>query len=201
VQAVAFLILLVSYLIEGRQRARFLMLFTLPLALLLCLLAGLRVSAAARPPLEASWLWLHITFILTGLAGLLVAVSSALMYLLQSSQIKSKHLGKAFVELPALSTLDTIHFRSLCAGVVLFSLGILSGLFWASDRSGLAQALRDPKAILSMATCALYWIVLAFRLSPLRRGQKIAAGTVVVVVLLLGTLASSHDALARLGGL
>jgi len=114
------------------------------------------------------------------------------MYLLQSYQLKSKHLGNAFLRLPSLNTLERLHFRTLCGGVIFFSLGILTGLFWAQDLRGLGQVFHDPKVILSFTTCFLYWVILGFHLSPLRRGQKIAAGTALVFVLLLLTIVSTH---------
>ena len=196
VYVVSFLILLASRYMESKQRARFQMLFSLPIAMILCLLAIFLSPATPRTdaPLPSGWLWLHTGFIVSGFAGLILAASTALMYLLQSAQLKSKHLGRIFLKLPSLDTLDKIHFRSLAWGVILFSLGIASGLFWAGNIRELNEVLKDPKVILSFVTCAMYWIILSFRLSALRRGQKIAAGTVLLFLLLLITLMSSYYA-------
>ena len=76
-------------------------------------------------------------------------------------------------------------------GVILFSLGILSGLFWASDIKELNGILKDPKVALSFLTCFLYWVIVSLRLSSLRRGQKIALGTLLVFVLLFVTFMSA----------
>ncbi len=139
-------------------------------------------------------LWIHLGFMLGGLAGFLTSVACAMMYLFQSSQLKSKHPGKISLKLPSLGTLDKIHFVSLTWGVVLFSLGILSGFFWATNLSAVHQVLREPKVVLSLATCVLYWIVFSVRLSSLRRGQKIALGTMFIFILLFLTLMSSYYA-------
>ena len=196
IYVVSFLVIMVSYLAEQNYRAKFLMLFSLPIVLALCLLAAVlsQKSHAAPGAGGTGWLLLHTGFILAGLASLVTAVSGSVMYLLQSSQLKSKHLGRVFLKLPSLNSLDRLHFRSLCLGVVLFSLGILSGIFWANNLRELGEVLKDPKVILSFFTCFLYWVVLSFRLSSLRRGQKIAAGTVVVFLFLLVTLMSSYYA-------
>lgn len=138
-----------------------------------------------------NWLWVHITLLVTGLMCLIMAVASALMYLLQSAQIKSKHLGKVFLRLPSLDTLDRLHFYYLSAGVIFFSLGLVSGIFWARDLKRIEQIFSDPMAILSFITCVLYWVILSLRASSIRRGQKIAAGTVFASFLLLVTLLSS----------
>ena len=194
--AVPFAILLLSFVMEWKYRARFLTLFSLPIVLLLMLFS---MPHASRVPGEQAWavdawFWVHITFIFSGLAGFVTALSSAVMYLLQSSQLKSKHPGKIFLKLPALDTLDKIHFRSLAGGVILFSLGILSGLYWATDLKEFGQIIRDPKVLLSLLTCFMYWVIVGLRLSALRRGQKIAAGTLVVFLLLFMTMMSSYYA-------
>ncbi len=170
------------------------MFFSLPVAILVFLFAVIYlVPGAGTTPGGGIWLWLHLGLILSGLAGLLTAVSSAMMYLLQSAQLKSRHPGTFFFKLPSLDSLDRMHFVSLVWGILLFSLGILSGVLWARDLHELGQIFSDKKVALSLATCLLYWGILGLRFSKLRRGQKIAIGTVVVFVLLFVTIVSSHD--------
>jgi ABC-type uncharacterized transport system permease subunit len=187
-------ILFLSFVMESKYRARFLMMFSLPIALLISLLFLLHSNgdSTASAWSRNIWFWAHVGFLLTALAGLVTAVSSAWMYLWQSSLLKSHHPGAALLKLPSLGTLDKIHFRALVGGVVFFSLGILSGLFWASDLRELGAIWRDPKVILSFLTCLLYWGIVALRLSALGRGQKIAMGTLIVFVLLFGTYLSSY---------
>jgi len=141
-----------------------------------------------------NWLWIHIALLVTGLMCLLMAVISALLYLLQSAQIKSKHLGKIFLKLPSLDALDKLHFYYLSAGVIFFTSGLVSGIFWARDLKESSQILKDPMAILSFITCVIYWVILSLRASTLSRGQKIAAGTVLAFFLLVVTLMSSSFA-------
>lgn len=141
-----------------------------------------------------NWLWIHIALLVTGLMCLLMAVISALLYLLQSGQLKSKHLGKIFLSLPSLDALDRLHFYYLSAGVVFFTLGLVSGIFWARDLKESSRILKDPMAILSLITCIIYWVILSLRASTLSRGQKIAVGTVFAFFLLVVTLMSSSFA-------
>ena len=177
-----------------KHPARSFMFFSLPVAILVFLFAVIYLApAAGTAQASGPWLWLHLGLILSGLAGLLTAVSSAMMYLLQSAQLKSKHPGGLFFKLPSLDSLDRVHFVSLVWGILLFSLGILSGVLWAQNLRELGQVLGDKKVILSLATCFLYWGILAMRFSSLRRGQKIAIGTVFVFILLFVTIVSSHD--------
>ena len=143
--------------------------------------------------MNISWLGLHLGLILLGLAALLTAVTSAMLYLLQSAQLKSKHPGVLFFRLPSLDFLDRVHFAALTWGTLLFTLGILSGVLWARSLSQLGEMLNDKKAILSSAACLLYWGILGLRLSSLRRGHKIAVGTLLVFVLLFVAILSSHS--------
>lgn len=192
--ALPFAMLLLSFIMEIRYKARYIMLFSLPIALLISALTlwHTRVGGSEPEIVRNAWFWAHVSFIFAGLSGFVAAVSSAIMYLWQSAQLKSKHPGQAFLKLPPLDVLDKIHFRSLVGGVVLFSLGILAGLFWASDLRELGRVLMDTKVILSFVTCFSYWIIVALRLSRLRRGQKIALSTLIVFVLLFITFMSSY---------
>ncbi len=194
IEMVSFLILIVSFVMEWRCKVKFLILFSLPIVLIFCLFAIVLTEQkdASAFAHGSGWLWLHISLILTGFSSLIIAGSSALMYLLQSAQLKSKHLGKIFLKLPSLDTLDRIHFRALAWGVILFSLGMLMGLLWAKNTHELKQVLKDPTVVLSFLTCFMYWIILSFRFSALRRGQKIAVSTLLVFALLFLTLLTSN---------
>ena len=141
---------------------------------------------------QDGWLWLHISFFILGVAGLATAVVSAGIYLWQSAELKSKHPGRAFFKLPSLDKLDKIHEVALGWGLVLFTLGILSGVFWAQRFQGVGCIFKDPKVLLSFITCFFYWLIFSFRLFTLRRGHKIAIGTLLSTVLLVLTFVSSH---------
>ncbi|MCG3176071.1 MAG: hypothetical protein MOGMAGMI_01010 [Candidatus Omnitrophica bacterium] len=198
---IPILIVGLCYFMERGWGGRNLLLFALPITVLFCLLAVF----SSQPPLAGGrsgpWFLLHAGFMFGGFAGLLAAVSSALMYLVQSAQLKSKHLGRAFLRLPSLGALDRLHSRALLIGVACFSAGILCGLLWARHLNGSREVLmRDPKIILSFFTYALYGLILALRLSNVRRGHKIALGTVIAFAALTATFVSSHPAPALLVG-
>lgn len=137
------------------------------------------------------WLWLHMSLIFTGIAALVLAMISAVLYLTQSRELKSKHPGGISTTLPSLERLDLFHFKALTVGVVLFTLGILSGFFWATDMRRIGDIWKDSKVLLSVFTCLMYWAVLSIRAGQLRRGQKIAIGTLLIFVLLVATWMSS----------
>ena len=96
------------------------------------------------------------------------------------------------MSLPSLDALDRAHFRSLVAGLILFTMGLLIGLIWAGDLRELNNLWRDPRATLSLLTCIFFWVIVSVRLSTLRRGQKIAVSTVIAFILLSLAIASSY---------
>lgn len=191
--AISFVILAASFVLESRWKIGSLMLFALPVVMTATFLSMVvsKAGTAGTGKAASPWLWLHAGLTVAGFACLMLAVSASLMYLLQSRQLKSKHLGRAFLRLPSLGTLDRLHFGALTMGLALFSLGILMGLLWASQLRELGQAFRDVKVNLSFLTCLLYWVVLGFRLSSMRRGQKIAVGTLIIFALFFATILSS----------
>ena len=139
-----------------------------------------------------AWFEVHFGLILAGLVGLVAAVSSAALYLWQSSQLKSKHPGPSLMRLPSLETLDRVHVHSLVWGAGLFSLGLFAGVVWAGDLRELREFWRDPRAVLSLVTCLMLWAIVSLRLSTLQRGQKIAAGTLIAFLLLSLAIASPY---------
>ena len=136
--------------------------------------------------------WAHAGLLWAGSFAFILAALCSVLYLVQSGELKSKHPGTFFLKLPSLEKLDRTHFRMLTIGFVLFFFGIVSGLFWAERKRELAELWNDPRVILSFMTFLLYGVVLGFRLSALRRGQKIAAGTILIFLLLLASLLSAH---------
>ena len=142
--------------------------------------------------MNPSFLWTHFGLILAGLIGLATAVLSAVLYLWQSSQLKSKHPGPSLMKLPSLEALDKAHVRSLLLGTALFSLGLFAGVVWAGDLRELSRLWRDPRVVLSAVACLMLWVIVSLRLSTLQRGQKIAAGTLIAFVLLSLAIVSSH---------
>jgi ABC-type uncharacterized transport system permease subunit len=136
--------------------------------------------------------WAHLGFFLAGIAGLFISVLSAFLYLLQSARLKSKSIDGKLFSFPSLDTLDRWHFRSLSWGALFFTIGILSGVLWAKKLNQLTDALKEPMVLLSFLTCFFYWVIFTFRASKIRRGKKIALGTLFIFILLVLTLVSFY---------
>lgn len=139
------------------------------------------------------WLWFHLAFVFAGLTMFVMAVLSAGTYLFQSHQLKSHRPGRFFLKLPSLDVLDRVHTAAVAAGIVLFSIGLLSGLFWAETKSKMAALGKDPTVVLSVIGCLLYWGILAMRLKSIGRGRKIALGTLGVFAILCLAVLNAHS--------
>ena len=138
------------------------------------------------------WLWIHLGLIFLGLKFLIFSTLAAIVYLFQSSQLKSHHPGKISLRIPSLDSIDRFHLVTLFFGILFFSLGILIGLLWATETHHLGTLFRLPKVPLSFVTCLMYWAVWAVRVSALRRGQKIAYSTLLLAGLLVVTFVSAY---------
>jgi ABC-type uncharacterized transport system permease subunit len=144
------------------------------------------------------WLWVHLSFVFSGLTIFAIAVSCAALYLFQSNQLKSHRPGPFFLGLPSLDVLDRIHTYSLVTGVVLFSSGLLSGLFFAESKNKVPLLAKDPTVTLSVTACILYWAIVAVRLSSLSRGRKIAISTLGVFAILTLAVLNAHTLVWKL---
>lgn len=122
----------------------------------------------------------HMTLALAGYAAFAAAGVSGVVYLIQERQLKRKH--PAFLRRGAVSleTLDRVNLWALWAGFVLFTLGVLDGLWLArGGRVGLG----DPKTVFTLATWGAYAALLAVRTTTISRGPKVAALSVACLLL------------------
>ena len=122
---------------------------------------------------------LHIGFALSGYAAFLIAGASGVAYLYQERQLKRKN--PAFLRRPvsSLETLDRVNLWALWSGFLLLTLGALDGLQLARGR----MVLTDPKALWTLATWSAYAGLLAVRTTAFSRGPKVAALSVLCLML------------------
>ncbi|MFH1018840.1 MAG: cytochrome c biogenesis protein CcsA [Pseudomonadota bacterium] len=158
--------------------------------------AGFALAAVAfflpggREPVEANlpgFLYaLHIAMVFMSLGIFGLAFVAALFYLLVHRELKTKRFGKIFLVLPPLDTLDHLTVRALVLGVVLLTLGIVSGIYlahaeWRKDW------VTNPKFLFSIATWIWYVLLLSVRRFAGWRGGQFFALIVVAFGLLLVT--------------
>jgi cytochrome c-type biogenesis protein CcsB len=193
-EALSFLALLlvaVFLLVQARRPLVALAAVVSPLAFGLTLAAA-AVYDGARPlppVLKSAWLPVHIVLSLLGDAVFALAFSASVLYLVQEHRLKARRGHGVLRALPSLEALDRLNYRCLVWGLVLLTLGIVSGIIWAHTAWGRFWS-SDPKLIFSLVIWVLYVVLLQGRMTAGWRGRWAAtltiAGFAVIVLSLVG---------------
>lgn len=150
--------------------------------------AAYRGAQPLPPVLDSLWFPIHVVLAFLGDAVFALAFSASLLYLVQERRLKARR-GGLLKHLPSLETLDRLNYSFLVWGLVLLTLGIVSGIIWAHTAWGRFWS-SDPKLIFSMVTWAIYVVLLQGRMTAGWRGRWAAtltiAGFAVIVLSLIG---------------
>ena len=147
---------------------------------------------AARNAHQAAlrgWGMLHASFLVFGIAGVIIGFVFSLMYVVQHRRLKHKQAVQTGLSLPSLATLARLNWWSVIVSIPLLTLGLLTGVrlvFLSRDTPG-PISFGDPLVVGS----AIVWIVMvAFFLWLLRAdhfgGKQIALRTLYAFGFLLG---------------
>lgn len=157
----------------------------------LMVLGGLAFSHEGEVPeaLRSAWLPIHVSFAFLGHAALGLAFVTAVAYLIQERQVRSKRWTPLRKRLPPLETLDLVNYRCVAIGFPLLTLGILSGALYA--KSELGDYWRwEPRQIWSLVTWLIFATLLHTRLTVGWRGRRTAIITIVGFAVILGSFLS-----------
>ena len=173
----AFLVVYYRYNTES------LSVFIFPLVFVMTMVASLSKpwSDLDTPAVRSAWLISHIVFALLGYAALVVTAVAAVAYLFQERELKRKKPHGFYYRLPALGTLDDLVARSLGAGFVFITGGIVAGSIWGVLDSGTNWYV-DPRIGIAFLTWAFYLAMVFFRVAAGWRGRKTAILSIVALV-------------------
>jgi ABC-type transport system involved in cytochrome c biogenesis permease subunit len=188
--------LVASYaLVLYRYRARPLGAVTLPAVSILVFVtvitgAGNQDQSEAAK-LSTTWLFpVHTTLLFFAYAAFFVVFLASIMYLLQERELKLKTFSAIFHRLPSLTTVNEIATSSAAIGLTLLTVGIATGMVWASSRDGRLWH-NDPKEIFAALTWLLYVLLILHRSTAGWRGRRAAwmgvAGFVLVLLTFFAT--------------
>jgi ABC-type transport system involved in cytochrome c biogenesis permease subunit len=202
----AFSVTTAFFLVYLRYPITSLGIFMLPFVFVLSLISALRPPQSfSSAGFSGGWFFVHIASMMLGYTGLFLTSVGAIMYLLQESELKSKKPRALYYRLPSLEVCDELYYRSLVFGLIFLSLGILTGVVWAS-RTWHGPWQLDPKIVASLVTWIIYLVLFSTRLSGAghrRRAAYVAIfGFAAVMVTFLGIsfLSSQHGFFPKLGG-
>ncbi|HKP45791.1 MAG TPA: cytochrome c biogenesis protein CcsA [Pyrinomonadaceae bacterium] len=161
-----------------RYRARPLGVFILPLVSLLVFIAAVTRphddNAPTSVAVRDAWMFpVHTTLLFFAYAAFFVVFVASVMYLLQERALKLKAFGTIFHRLPSLTTVNEIASSSTAVGLTFLTVGIATGMLWASSRDGRLWH-NDPKEIFAAITWLLYVGLILYRSSASWRGRRAA---------------------------
>jgi ABC-type transport system involved in cytochrome c biogenesis permease subunit len=148
----------------------------------------------ADPVLDSPWFWVHVSSLLFAYASFALACVLGVVYVLQFTEIKKKHLGFLYTRLPSLQILDVMNSRAVAIGWVFLSVGVVAGLLWAAQARAVApenlnlqaMSLDDPKVLIALITWAVYSFAVVARRTLGWTGRRAAwlsaAGFVIVLL-------------------
>lgn len=141
--------------------------------------AGTLLQGAAKslaPALQSGWIWVHIFGASTGFAAVLVAAGLALVYLL-----KERNSGGIYDKLPSLAEIDTLGYRFVSGGFIMYGLMMVSGCFWSNQVKGNYWNW-DPVEVWSMVSWLTYGIYLHLRVTMGWRGRRLAWYALIAMI-------------------
>jgi cytochrome c-type biogenesis protein CcsB len=203
----AWTILLVYVLFHLKFRLMVLGSFVAPVAACLLILSSTLPTAevAVKPIFRSLWLPVHIGTAFIGNGFFAVTFVAGIMYLIQESQIKKKHLGSLYSRLPSLETLDSINHFALICGFTFMTAGMITGAIYAQHALG-SYWRWDPKEVCALMAWVFYAILLHERLAVGWRGRRAALfsvfGFLVLVLAFVGAnlWLSDYHSFRNMGG-
>jgi len=153
-----------------------------PIAFILLTWAGTIMKDAAHslnPALQSGWIWMHIFGATTGFASILIAAAISILYLL-----KEKFSGGIYDKLPSLEALDTLAYRFVAGGFILYGVMLVSGCFWSNQVKGNYWGW-DPVEVWSLVSWLVYGIYLHLRVTFGWRGKRLAWYAVIAMFLMI----------------
>lgn len=140
--------------------------------------------------LRSAWLPIHVTLAFLGYALFVLAAGVSVVYLVSERRLKAKRpFDTSDDRSPSLEKLDRINYHLLGWGFLMLSLAITSGAIWADASWGHFWSW-EPQETWSLAIWVLYAALLESRLTVGWRGRRVAALTIVVFTVLVGSFIS-----------
>lgn len=136
------------------------------------------------PGLQNSWIYIHTMLAFGSYALFTISGGAAVIYLLLSHLLKTKHLGQIVEKLPSLEKLDDIGQRCLNTGFPMLTITLIIGSLVATQRWGSYWSW-DPKQIWSLLIWSVYALLLNGRLILGWRGKRAALLSLIGIFLLM----------------
>ena len=137
-----------------------------------------------NPILASPFFAAHTIPSIMAYSAFIISIFYSVMYLLMYAQIKSRKLGLFYDRLPSLDTLDSLNSRAVLIGFALLSIGLITGIIWASRAWENISPL-DPKLLISYLLWLLYGTIIFLRVFRDWQGKRLAYLSLMTGVILI----------------
>ena len=174
-------IAIIYFVLELRLKNKSIGAFVLPIVFLFMAYASFSPNINDQikplvPALQSNWLISHVLTCFLGYAAFAVSFSLSAMYLLKHRDTGSTNkLLKIF---PKSDILDILNYQMVLFGLLMLTLGIITGSIWAHNAWGTYWSW-DPKETWSLITWLMYAIILHARFSRGWTGKRIAIMSII----------------------
>ncbi|MBN2037968.1 MAG: c-type cytochrome biogenesis protein CcsB [Chitinispirillaceae bacterium] len=162
--------------LEGLVKNRVVSTFAIVVIVLLMLIVSLlpkEGSASLMPALRSYWLHIHVSATAAGEGLFAIGFSASVLHLVKRLLPPHARLSRLHAKIPPLAQLDTVAYRCIVPGYVLFTLGALfAGAIWA-DRAWGSFWSWDPKETSSLVVWIIYCAYLHLRAISPKNGSAI----------------------------
>ena len=159
--------------------------------LALVLLAGVVAEPAAQAHSAAAtpWAIVHAVAMILGGAAAMLAMASAVLYLLARRKLKHKDLFGVLGKVPSIEKLERMNLLGLKSCFVLITFGLVSGIGLAATSTSLNMTARDWLTDAKIVLVAVVWLLLGAIMVLCRtvklKEKTIAHVTIVAFALIL----------------
>jgi HemX protein len=156
--------------------------FTAPVASAILLVAvGVSPGEPAVARIKVNpWLEAHTSFLMVACGAFALACIAGVMFLVQESQLKTRHPSSIFFRLPPITALSVANSRLLSLGFALFTVGLATG-FLIGGRIDWVQA------AWSILVWCVYGGIIIARIRHAMAAKWVAALSIIAFSLLLST--------------
>ncbi len=188
----AWCIMLIYYIAEFRTRNRGLGVFVVPLAFISLAYASLSPDVSSQiqplvPALKSNWLLGHVVTCFLGYAFFALAFCLGALRLWKGRSGNPAGNPESRMDfLPRLEIIDELIYQNSFLGLIIFTLGIMTGAVWAQRAWGSYWSW-DPKETWSLVTWIVYAAMVHSRYVRGWKGQRIALMAVIGFVAVLFT--------------
>ena len=179
---VMWLISVILFFTTFKRNIEVLAIIVIPITLI-ALLTPIIIDPQPSPLINMkSGLGIHILFSLLAYSMLMLASFQALLLAVQNKQLHRRKSSAIMNTLPSLEDMEHLLFRFITIGVILLSIGLLSGFYFLDNLFGANIA---HKTILSIFAWIVFSVLLYGRWQYGWRGKKAVNWTLAGFVLLM----------------